>query len=161
VLNPVQVREILSAVRSFYSWIVLDLGRLTSFSGALLGGTDELYLFTTTQLPALYEAKRVVDALKEIAFEMDRLRLIITETGNSPTIDHNDLDRAFGIRVDLRLSDAGHELQEAHTAGKLPDKNGAYRRQIAILARRIAGLPPEEASKRLLPRLFAKQAVPR
>jgi Flp pilus assembly CpaE family ATPase len=161
-LNPAQVREILSAVRSFYNWIVLDLGRLTAFSVELLGQADELYLFTTTQLPALYEAKRVVDALKELGFAMDRLRLIVSEINNSPTIDHSDLDRVFGIPVDLRLSDAGHELQEAHTAGKLPDKNGGYRKQIASLARKIAGLPAaEEASKRLLPRLFAKQAAPR
>lgn len=157
-LNPSQVREILAAVRSYYRWFVLDFGRLSSFSMALLSQADELYLLTTTQVPALYEAKRTVDGLRDMGFAMDRLRLVVRQIGDSPNIQRSDMDNLFGIAVDLRLSDAKQELQQAYSAGKLPDKAGAFRRQVAGFARKIANLP-QEAPKHRLPRLFAKQAI--
>jgi Flp pilus assembly CpaE family ATPase len=96
----------------------------------------------------------VVDRLKDLGFALERLRLIVNRLDNTPAIHHNDLDRVFGIPVYLRLSDASQELENACTAGKLPDKNGDFRRQIASLARKIGGLA-EEIPKRKRTPLFA------
>ncbi len=147
-LDPAQIREILSAVRPFYRWIVLDLGRLTDFSLRLLGQNDEVYLHTTSHLLALFEAKRIVERLRDIGFTMDRLRLIVRNVGNAAPIQDADLDRVFGLPVDLRQIDAERELHDAYNAGTLPSPEGSLRTQIAGLSRRIAGLPVVGSPKR-------------
>ncbi len=59
-----KLRYVLTLIRAFYRWIVLDLGRLNHFSRGLLDRVDDVLLITTTSVPALHEAKRVIGALR-------------------------------------------------------------------------------------------------
>jgi Flp pilus assembly CpaE family ATPase len=63
-----RLRHVLTLIRAFYRWIVVDLGRLSGFSRSLLDRIDELFLVTTTSVPALYEAKRAIGALRTAGF---------------------------------------------------------------------------------------------
>ncbi len=101
-----RVRHLLTRLAGFYRWILLDLGRLNNFSLSLLDRADELFLVTTTGVPALYEAKRMIGALQKAGFEADRLRLIVNQFGDRNDYSGSELDRIFGIPVYARLPGA-------------------------------------------------------
>jgi Flp pilus assembly CpaE family ATPase len=148
-----RVKHLITLVASFYQWVLLDLGRLGSFSLSLLDRVDELYVVTTTSIPALYEAKRMIGALQETGFEADRLRLIINQFGDKHDYSGSKLDRLFGISIHARLPIASQELHSACVNAKQIAENSEFGSQIARLARKMACLP--EASKGKISQMFS------
>jgi Flp pilus assembly CpaE family ATPase len=143
-----RVRHLLTRVAGFYQWIMLDLGRLNTFSLSLLDRVDELFLVTTTAVPALYEAKRMIGALQKAGFEADRLRLIVNQFGDRNDYSGSYLDRIFGIPVYARLPGATQELHDACVNTRQLAENSEFRGHIARLARKMADLPElEEKAK--------------
>jgi pilus assembly protein CpaE len=139
-----KLRFVLTLIRAFYRWILLDLGQLTHFSRGLLDRVDDVLLVTTTSVPALYEAKRVIGALRKAGFEGDRLRLVVNQLGNTQDFRGSELDHIFGIPVFAKLSGAGQQLHDACVQGRLPAESTDFRAQIANVARKLAGLPSIE-----------------
>jgi pilus assembly protein CpaE len=138
-----KIQHVLTLIRTFYRWTVLDLGRMTGLSLSLLDKVSELYLVTMTSVPALYEAKRTIGALMKAGLEADRLRLIVNQVGTTQEFSGNELNRLFGVPVYAKLPGAAQELHDACTQGKLLGGNSAYRLQIAGLTRKLARLPEE------------------
>jgi Flp pilus assembly CpaE family ATPase len=136
-------------IRKLYRWVVADLGRPSGFSLGLLDKVTELFLVTTTSVPALYEAKRSIDSLRKAGFEGDRLRLIVNQLSRSQEFSGSELDRLFGVPVYAKFSAASQELHDACVQKKLPGKNSDFRLQMAALARKMAGLPPEKPRSRV------------
>jgi Flp pilus assembly CpaE family ATPase len=140
-----RIQNVLTTIRAFYRWTVLDLGRMTSLSLSLLDNVAEIYLVTMANVPALYEAKRTIAALMKTGLEAHRLRLIVNQVRSTPEFTGNELGQLFGIPIYAKLPEAAHELHEACTQRKLLGGNSDYRADVARLARKIAALP-EEAS---------------
>ncbi len=136
-----KLRYVLTLIRAFYRWILLDLGRLDRFTRSLLDRVDDVLLVTTTSVPALFEAKRAISALRSAGFEGDRLRLIVNQLGNTQDFRGSELDRLFGIPIYSRLPGSAQQLHDACVQGKLPADNTDFRKQIAELARKLAGIP--------------------
>jgi pilus assembly protein CpaE len=149
-----RIGDVLTFVRGFYRWIVLDLGRLTVLSMSLMDKIDKLFLVTATSVPALYEAKRVMGALRRANVDPERIRLIVNQLANTPDFSTSELQQIFGIPAYAKLPDASPEFRDVRMQGRLPSENGVFRANIARLARRIAGLPEEE-SRRGLSQLLA------
>src|SRR5579863_7606970 len=62
--RPEQLRIVLSFIRTQYDWIVLDLGRGLGFNSvAALEEVDDLVLVTTLEVPALHQAKVIIQKL--------------------------------------------------------------------------------------------------
>jgi Flp pilus assembly CpaE family ATPase len=139
-----RLRHALTLIRAFYNWLVIDLGRLSNFSRSLLGRVDDVLLVTTTSLPALFETRRTIEALRNTGFVGDRLRLIVNQLGNSEEFRGRDLEQIYGIPVFAKLPEAGQELHNACVNGRLSAENSDYRGQIINLARKTAGLPEEK-----------------
>jgi Flp pilus assembly CpaE family ATPase len=135
------IPDALAVIRPFYRWMVLDLGRMTSLSSSLLKQLNELYLVTTTNLPALHQTRRNIGALTGAGLGGDRLRLLVNEAGSSQKLSGSDLGRLFGVPICANLPDAARELEEACINGTLPGPNSAYQAPIAKLARKMAHLP--------------------
>ena len=144
------LRHVLTLVRHYYRWIVLDLGTLTDVSAQVLDRIDELLLVTTTNVPGLYEAKRVIGALHKAEFEGDRLRLIVNQLGNTQDFRGSELDSVFGIPVYAKLSGAARELHEACVRAKLPADDSDFRCQIVNLSRQLAGLSEKQHKRKIL-----------
>jgi Flp pilus assembly CpaE family ATPase len=138
-----KIQHVLTLIRTFYRWRVLDLGRMTGLSMSLLDNVAELYLVTMESVPALYEAKRTIGALLKAGFEADRLRLIVNQVSTAQEYSSKELGRLFGVPVYAKLPGAAQELDNACTLGKPLGANSHYRLQIASLARKLAGLPDE------------------
>jgi pilus assembly protein CpaE len=140
------IQDVLTLIRSFYRWTVLDLGRVSSLSLSLLDKVSELYLVTTVNVPALHEAKRAIGVLMRAGLEPHRLRLIVNEVGTEE-FSGSELGRLFGVPVYAKLPGAARELDDACIKGQLLGANSDYRARIASLARKIAGLPNETSDE--------------
>jgi Flp pilus assembly CpaE family ATPase len=138
-----KIQHVLSPIRSFYPWTVLDLGRMSGLSLSLLDKVRELYLVTTESVPALYEAKRAIGALIEAGIDADRLRIIVNQVSSTQGFSGSELGRLFGVPVFAKLPGAAQELHDACTQRKLLGAGCDYRLQVARLARKVAGLPEE------------------
>jgi Flp pilus assembly CpaE family ATPase len=139
-----RIRDVVTFIRGFYRWIVLDLGRLTAHSANLLDKVGELFLVTTTTVPSLYEAKRALSALRRAGVDPDRIRLIVNQLANTPDFSESELNQIFGIPAYAKLPDASQEFRDVRMQGRLPTENGIFRGSIAKLARKMAGLREEE-----------------
>ena len=135
----------LTFVRGFYRWIVLDLGRLSVLSLSLLDKIDSMFLVTGTTVPALFEAKRVMGGLRRAGIDAERILLIVNQLANTPEFSSSELQQIFGKAPYAKLPDASPEFRDVRMQGRLPSENGVFRENIARLARRVAGLPEEES----------------
>ncbi len=153
-LQAAQIGQVLTQVRPMYDWIVLDLGRLNGISGDMFDVVNQVFVVTTIGIPALYEAKRVIDTLVKAGVEGDRLRLIVNQIEETQGLSGRQLHQIFGTQVYARLSRDSEELHNACVLRKLPREDSAFRQQIAALARNVAGLPEKKARRALQP-LFA------
>ncbi|HYL37127.1 MAG TPA: response regulator [Bryobacteraceae bacterium] len=144
------LRKILGILRRYYQWIVIDFGRVNGVWQSLSDRVDEVFVVTTTSLPALHEAKRVIDVLVGGGMDRERLRLIVNQTEDVLALSGHELKRIFGIQVYATLPNDSLELHRACLQKKLPPEDSNFSRQVVDLARKVAGLG-EKRAKRNLP----------
>jgi len=143
---PVEaIRQVLGLVQPFYDWIVLDLGRLNTMTHGLLHMTDDIFVVTSTGIAALHEAKRVVDALGKAGIEGRRIRVIVNEADPSPAFSGHDMPSIFGAEIYAAVPRDAEQLQKSMLDGKPPSEFSAIRREMANVARRLAGLPKKNS----------------
>lgn len=145
------ILQVLNRIKPFYQWMVLDLGRLNHCSMGLLHSVDDVFVVTTTAVPSLYGAILVVNALKGAGVKEERLGLIVNQVGKVQPLSASEIDKLFGIRIAATLSADHHEIEQACEQKRLPLENSSFRRQIAILARKLAGLPKPVSRQKLRP----------
>src|SRR6185503_19804894 len=150
-LTAIDIRQVLTLVRPMYDWVVLDVGTLNAVSGGVLDIVNQVFVVTTIGIPALYETKRVIDALARAGVEGDRLRLIVNEMEETHSISGRELNQMFGTEVYTRLPGDGQQLHKACVLLTLPAEDSGIRQQIAALARNVAGLPEKKARGILQP----------
>ncbi len=142
------LKTVVVSVREFYRWIVLDLGRFSALSRAMLETVHELFLVTTPSVPALYETRRACDALKEAGLEGDRLRVIVNQ-GATAELNETEWGRLFGSPVYAKLPVSSKELNDAYVRRKLAPESSDFRLEVAALARKMAGLVAERPKSRV------------
>jgi Flp pilus assembly CpaE family ATPase len=140
------LREVLAFTRTLYPWSVLDLGRLNHQSLGLLGAESEVLLVTASTIPALYTAKRTVEALRISGIDSDHIRLIVNHTAEKQMLSGDTLNQMFGVPVYATIPSDALELHQACVQKRLPGPGSALRKAIAGLARKLTGLPEQRKS---------------
>ena len=135
------LRDVLAFTQPLYPWSVLDLGRLNQESLGLLATVSEVFVVTSTAIPALYNAKRVIETLRTEAIETDRIRLIVNHVGEIESWSRSELNNMFGVPIYATIPNDSKELHSAGVQKRLPGKNSNIRTAIAGLARKLTGLP--------------------
>ena len=143
--------QVLNLVKPFYQWVVLDLGRLNTCSMGLLRCVDDVLVVTTTAVPGLYGAILTVAALKGAGFEGGRLSLVVNQIGKAQPLSASEINKLFGIQVAARVSADPRAMDEAFRQKTLPAEDSVFRRQMAVLARKLAGLPAPASKRRFQP----------
>jgi len=143
---PERLCQVIAAVRPFYRWIVLDLGRLNSCAPEVLEAADEHVVVTTTSIPALYETKRAIETLR-IAGLSDRIRLTVNRVESVEGCSPKDVRSIFGIEVSAVLSSSTRELNEAYVQKKLPGKDSGFSKTMAKLVQAVGGPQDSESRK--------------
>lgn len=147
--RPEEISRVLSLVQPFYRWIVVDLGRLNVISAAIAPRADQLLLVATPSLVGLYQAKRALAGLADLGAEAESLRVIINHTEGGERLSPGELKTIFGLPVYAVLPQDREELHRACLARAVPNPESGIGRQLAQLARSLAGVPEEAPHDRL------------
>ena len=150
------VRQMLRFARSQYAWILADLGH--GSSNALFSALDELdeiFLVTTLEVPALYQAKRMIESLNSRGHGRNLIRLIVNRLPRRMTLTFKEVEKITGLPVYAGIPNDYQALYEAYSGGDLLPENNAVSRKIAALAAKIAGTDSERPRKNRIFSMFS------
>jgi Flp pilus assembly CpaE family ATPase len=145
-IDAASVRRVLAFTRPLYSWMVLDLGRLSQKSLRLLGPDSEVFVVTISTIPALYAARRALEALRRADIDPERTRLIVNQMVEKQLVSRDALASMFGVPVYATVPSDAAELSQACVQKRLPGMHSAFRKAVAGLARKVIGLPEQKKS---------------
>jgi pilus assembly protein CpaE len=147
--RPEQLQQVLRFVRQNYDWSIVDLGRNLSFlSMSVLDEIDETCLVTTLDVPALHQAKQIVQTLMNTGYARNRLRLILNRVPQRLEVTPEEIEKMFGIPVFAVLTDEYQDLYDAYAEGRLL-KEGKLARQMHSFGMKLAGVQEEKKKFRL------------
>src|ERR1041385_7098140 len=145
--DPERVRHILRFARSLYRGIVVDLGRLTTSSLAILEETQDLFVVTTPQLASLSEVGKLLQRLLDSGFPKEAARLILNRKTKGMSISVEQVEEALHYPFYGSISDNTAEMAEAFAQGRFLSEKLLVRRQLAQLMRRWRGIEDKPASR--------------
>jgi len=132
-----RVRFIIRFVRSFYRFIVIDMGRLSPLSAKIAEDAGRLLLVSTCDVLGLHEAKGTTQALCEAGFRPNQLALVLNQAPPRPAFTDHDLEKLLGVQVDAMLPEARKDFAHASLDGKRLGESRAFQQQVARFAARI------------------------
>jgi pilus assembly protein CpaE len=111
------LRQVFRLLRSMYGWVVADLGRgLNGITKTLLEDFDEIFMVTTPQVGALFQASQFTERLAERGYPRTKLHVVLNRTSRKG--QGNDVHPVLGAPVYAEIPDRP-ELEQAYAAGKL------------------------------------------
>jgi pilus assembly protein CpaE len=141
-----QLRQVLQFMRTQHDWIVLDLGRsLNSMATAVLEEIDQLFLVSTLEVVALHGLKSIVHGLFE---QGEKLQLVLNRTPKMMDISTHELEKILGRSLYAALPNDYMGLYQSYSSGNLLDANNRLAQHFALLASKIAGMPPVKSKKK-------------
>jgi pilus assembly protein CpaE len=145
-IEPASFRHVVRFARNQYDWVLADLGRgLTPFSLSVLKEIDEIFVVTTLDVPALYQARQVFEALVDRGFSRYSLRLIVNRMPKDEEVPPEDIERVVGQPVYAVVPNEYRALADAYAEGRLVGPKGNLGTRFTHLAAKIAGLPGGES----------------
>jgi pilus assembly protein CpaE len=139
-----RVRLLLNFVRSLYSWVVVDLGRLNPFSVRLLKDLNDLYLVSVGDILTLTETKSAVSVLSDAGFDRDSLAVTLNQVAAPSSLPRADLEELLGVRIDTILPDCREDFEASYVNGKRLGESRKFQKHLSQLAARIAGIQIQE-----------------
>ncbi|HEV2198372.1 MAG TPA: AAA family ATPase [Bryobacteraceae bacterium] len=148
-LPPAHLRQVLAFARTQYDWTVLDLGRnVNPTTLALLDGIDQTFLVTTQEVPALHQAKQIIQILFDAGYGRSQFHLVLNRVTRRFDVTIEELESMLGVPVYATLSNDYNALHDAFSEGRLLDGPSALADDFERLAARIGGVPEPTSKKR-------------
>jgi pilus assembly protein CpaE len=141
-----RVRHVIRFTQPLYSWIVLDLGRLTASSLGMLDDTRDLFLVTTPHLTSLVEAGRILRRLLEAGFAKERLHLLLNRKARKSSIALDEIEKALGYTIYGAINDTPEEIAEKYVERRFLDDNLQVHKQVTQLVQKWRGVEEKATS---------------
>jgi pilus assembly protein CpaE len=144
-----QVRQVIAFAKPHYDWTLVDLGRsLSRMAMAALEEIDEACLVTTLEVPALHQAKQIIQTLLDSGFGKDRIRLILNRSPKRLDITPGDLEKMLAVPIFCMVANDYTELYEAYAEGHMLARGSNLGKHVARLALKLANLQEEKGPKK-------------
>jgi pilus assembly protein CpaE len=140
-------------LRTVYSWMVLDLGRLNPFSASLLCSLTDLLLVTRLEPAAVFQTRQTMQRLAELGLDSSCVTLVVNHVPKMEFVAALELPKLLGIRGCAILPEGSVDLG---------DRKNSVRPHMVRLAARLAGVeqkPPAWKLFPFLPRLAARREL--
>ena len=143
--DPGDLLRVMRFARSHYDWVIADLGPgLTASSLRLLGELDALFLVSTAEVSALYQARRVLLKLTTLDYPQERVRVILNRLLKQQQVRPAEVENALDRPIEAVLPHDLEEIEEAQGEGRLISPSSELGKRIAQLAGKTAGKEPGE-----------------
>jgi len=143
--NDEQIRNVLAFAKPHYDWTVVDLGRSLSRIGmAAMEEVDEACLVTTLEVPALHQAKQIIQTLLDSGFGKARIRLILNRSPKRLDITVGELEKMLGVPIFAMVPNDYPELYETYAEGRMLNRASELGKQMTRLAQKLSGIEEEK-----------------
>lgn len=151
---------LVSYVRHAYNLVILDTGGLGENLGLEVAKlSDEVLLVTTSELAAVYAAKRWIAYLGTHGVARSRIRLVVSRWRRGLGLDREQIETALGLSVLHVLPSDPQPVEEALIEGRPVAPGSLYGKSLAALAElllecpaRAVRAPPRKGLRSLLSR---------
>jgi pilus assembly protein CpaE len=144
------VRQVLAFARPHYEWVIADLGRsLNRIGMAALEEIDEACLVTTLEIPALHQAKQIIQTLVDGGYGKHRIRLILNRSPKRLDVTPGELEKMLGVPIFCMLPSDYPDLYETYAEGRMLSRTSELGKHIARLASKLtSGAEETEVAKK-------------
>lgn len=143
------LRHVLGFTRYQYDWILADLGRsLSPYSMSLIEEAEECFIVTTSELPALYQAKQIIQTLTDAGYGKTRLHVVMNRVPKYTDIIADRAGELLGMPIYGSVTEAPEELSEAGSTASLVAPGSAPGLDFARLTAKILGKPAPQGKRR-------------
>ena len=140
-----QLRQVIAFAKPLYDWTLVDLGRSLSRTAMVaLEEIDEACVVATLEVPALHQAKQIVQTLLDSGFGKNRIRLILNRAPKRLDITPGDLEKMLAVPIFFMVANEYAEVYEAYAEGRMLDRGSNLGKHIAKLAVKLANLQEEK-----------------
>jgi pilus assembly protein CpaE len=140
-----QIRHVIAFARPHYDCVIADLGRsLCRIAMAALEEIDEVCVVTTLEVPALHQAKQIVQTLLDSGYGKNRIRLVLNRTPKRLDIAPQELEKMLGVPIFSMIPNDYPELYETYAEGRLLNRNSELSREITKFALKLASIEEEK-----------------
>ena len=144
-----KLSQLLRFWRLHYDVTIADLGSgISNVLVEVADAIDSLVIVATNEVPALRQAKQMVETLLRKKMGYKTVRLVVNRLPRRTEIQLPELERIIGYPVFSALPNDYKALIEAYSDGRLLDADSPLGSQIAELAGKLAGVPVLEAKKK-------------
>jgi pilus assembly protein CpaE len=125
--------------------VVADLGRsLSRIAMAALEEIDEVCVVTTLEVPALHQAKQIIQTLLDSGYGKNRIRLVLNRTPKRLDITPGELEKMLGVPIFSMIPNDYPELYETYAEGRLLNRNSELSREISKFALKLASIEEDK-----------------
>jgi pilus assembly protein CpaE len=150
-LNFVRIRSIVSALRSAYDFVLIDLGRsLSRISIPLMQRADVVVITTSTDLASIALTKNLWGFLKTKGLDGSAVYLILNRVGGAEGLSKAQAEQTIGLPIRVTMPFLGENLALANNQHK-PYVDKYAGDTATIILRRAAQEITEVAKKRRAP----------
>jgi len=99
-IDAKSVVAVVERLRSLFDTVIVDTGSVFDHGLVMiLEHADQVITVVDMDLPSVKNAKVVLDSLRQLGFDMDRIRLVVNRSNSKARLDVDELERSLGLRV--------------------------------------------------------------
>jgi Flp pilus assembly CpaE family ATPase len=99
-ISAKSVVEVIDRLRSMFDTVVVDTGPVfDDFLVTVLESADDVVVVVDMDLPSVKNAKVALDGLRQIGFDMGRIRLVMNRADSKVSLDLAEVERTLGLRI--------------------------------------------------------------
>jgi pilus assembly protein CpaE len=135
--NPEEVQRVLNFLRRQYDYIVIDT---SMHQDDLSAQSDEIYLVTTADVPAVRDAARFQDRFRLYEALSRRVRIVVNRANKPQSLPVETVEDTLGCSV-IAIANQSADLMRAMNSGEPLDvmKKSEFMNGIVKWAERVAG----------------------
>lgn len=135
--------------RTQYEFTIIDLGcGITPMMLDVMNSLDTLVLTATNEVPALRQARQMMQNLAARGFGANRVKLVINRMPKRAAIQLAELEQILGFPIHTVLPNDYRTLNEAYSHPRLVELNSVLGTEFGRFAAKIAGVSAAEKKPR-------------
>ncbi|MGA2594293.1 MAG: response regulator [Bryobacteraceae bacterium] len=135
-----RLRCLLRFIRTFYQWIVIDLGRLSPFSARVAAECSQILLVSSLEAAALNECARAAHRLHESGNEPGSVRLAINKAPKTPALSEPEIEKLVDVPMEAMLPECDYDFKSGYSSSHVLGTSRAFEMHVARLAAKLAGV---------------------
>lgn len=141
------VQQVLHVLKESYPYIVVDAASaLNDVTLAALDASDEILLIATLDVPSLRNAKVALETMRDLQYDMDKVRLVINRATGEMGIRADEVEDYLEHPVAARIPSEGRVVVSSVNEG-VPYVISHPESQVAAAIRELAALFVPEVSR--------------